>query len=197
MAHENLKFALQLDRKDWQPIMGAQDYGTFYMVYIRIKNYQKQEEDGVSAHTYTVDFKLQNFTGPITMGLTGSPLLSFEDITQTVDEKSQTTRWAKIKIDITPFTVNNEIIDYKLIATEALSKGSPLAVIYNRQLPPAHIYNPNDLDNSVYLNPHAILRDGDDYMDIALRKNNSDQPFTQVIAGPPFGICNPSHSIIM
>ncbi len=197
MAHENLKFALQLDRKDWQPIMGAQDYGTFYMVYIRLKDYQKIEDNGVISHNYTVDFKLQNFTGPVTMGLTGAPSLSFEDITENTAGQSTTTRWAKIHIKIAPFTVNNEIIDYVLIGTEALSKGSPLAVIYDRQMPPAHLYNPNDLENSVYLNPHAILRDGDDYMDIALRKNNTDQPFTQVIAGPPFGICNPSHSIIM
>lgn len=129
------------------------------------------------------------------MGLSGSPSLTFENIKD--NDQQKTTRWAKINIDIAPFSRTNEIHDYELIGTEALAKGSPLAVIYSRQLPPADIYNPDDLDNSVYLNPHAILRDGDDYMDIALRKNGTENTFTQVIAGPPFGICNPSHSIIM
>lgn len=202
MAHENLKFALSLERKEWQPIMGAQDYGTFYMVYIKFNSYEKttiQGGDGkdMISHHYKVDFKIQNFVGAVTMGLGGSPSLSFEDVKMDFRGNVIKERWAKLNLSVAPFSTNNIISNYKLIGTEKLEKGKTFAVVYNRLAPPVEIFNPGNLNHSVFLNPHTITRDGDDYLDVATRKNGTNDDYEPEIAGEPFGICNPSHSIII
>ena len=46
MAHENLTFRVDLnERNEWQPIFGSQDYGTFYMVYIKIKEHSVTDNE--------------------------------------------------------------------------------------------------------------------------------------------------------
>ena len=63
MAHEDLKFKIDLTNfKDYQPILGSQDYGTFYMIYMKIISYEKfTNVDGFEQHRYKFEFKIQNF----------------------------------------------------------------------------------------------------------------------------------------
>lgn len=191
MAHENLKFVIRLeDRNVWQPVFGSQDFGTFYMIYIKIKDIQEiTGEDNTPFFLYTCDFKLQNYRGAITMGLTGSPDMKIESSVEGVD--------AFLNVSVSPFHVNNEILDENIILRSPLQVGMTLQTNFTLNAPPQHLFDPANPDKSVYLSPYRLIRDGEAYSEISTRKLGSNEPFPiPKDIGCEFGPCIPDRSII-
>ncbi|WP_378177171.1 hypothetical protein [Aquimarina sp. SS2-1] len=193
MAHENLKFVIRLEDLDvWQPVFGSQDYGTFYMIYIKINSIQDIPAQGGSSNTfylYNCDFKLQNYRGAITMGLSGSPDMNFEDSVDGVD--------VFLNISVSPFLVNNEILNEDIILNSPLEAGMTLQTNFTLNPPPQHLFDPSNPDKSVYLNPYRLIRDGEAYSEISTRKLSSNAPFPiPKDIGCKHGPCIPDRSII-
>lgn len=191
MAHENLKFPLSLTKNDiWQPVFGAQHHGTFYMIYIKIKSYEKVQNDfGKTEHTYHCDFRLQNYRGAITMGLIGTKIPKFS--TDTSEAKLGDI--LNINLEVSPFKKNDYLNNIKLKLVKPIE--SKLVTVINVFVlsPPIELFNPKDLDNSLYLNPYTHLRDGDEYTDVVFRKSGTDQPFQSPgnMGWPGMGFCIP------
>lgn len=170
MAHENLKFRVVLDEKnEWQPIFGSQDYGTFYMVYIKIKGQSvKKNETGKKSYKYTCDFKLQNYRGQITMGFKKGYIP--ELTTPTGHEPDGEGVQMFLNIEIVPFTVNEELNDITLEQTTPLKKGMTVQTNFIQGVPPKDLYDPKNPEKSRYLNPYRFVRDGEAYSEISARK---------------------------
>ncbi|SNR15631.1 hypothetical protein [Tenacibaculum jejuense] len=194
MAHENLKFKLNLkDKTNFQPILGSQDYGTFYMVYIKIKKFEEfDNSDNFRQYNYHCDFKLQNFIGDITIGFgNSSPKIEFSTQSNSDDHID-----AYINFSITPFDTNTEIS--KVIELhKKLESGMILDSNYSRTPPNQNIYDPKKPEKSKYLNPYRFIRDGEDYVEISGRKFGTDEPFPIPDSmGEPVGFCVPKRILI-
>lgn len=195
MAHQFLKFKIDLnDNKNFQPVLGSQDYGTFYMVYIKIKKYKSfTNEDGFEQHNYTCDFKLQNFIGDITIGFAdNAPEIKFPNSNpkDPID--------ASLNIKIAPFMVNPFIKDRVLELDKKLDKGFILETNFERKIPRPALYDSNKPNNSEYLSPYSFIRDGEDYLEIATRKFGTNDTFKprKSMAGDG-GFCVPNRSLII
>lgn len=163
MAHQNLKFQVNPKNCDvWQPIYGGQHHGTFYMMYIKIHKHEVIEGDKLP-HVYTCDFKLQNFRGAITMGLVE---VKYNTVTESVPELEDHGPILHIIVSVKPFHKNDEILGAR-IAMKKPIEDKLLAVIQTElENPKKEIFNPDDLDNSLYINPHTHFRDGDEYNEV-------------------------------
>ncbi|QNM86297.1 hypothetical protein H9W90_04020 [Polaribacter pectinis] len=196
MAHENLKFRLDLnERNDWQPILATQEFGTFFMVYIKFKDFIEENNQGLSIKSYKCDFKLQNFKGDITIGFSNNtPILTYPDGTRPYDNELN----AYINIVIQPFNLNHEINDCNLIVTQPLEKGLILQTYYDRVNPPINISDPLHPEKSLYLNPNKLIRDGEFYSEISTRKLGDTNPFPNPNdAGCRNGLCVADRLIIV
>nr|WP_321222368.1 hypothetical protein [uncultured Psychroserpens sp.] len=191
MAHENLKFQLSLTKNDiWQPVFGAQHHGTFYMIYIKIKSYEEvKNEFGKIEHTYDCDFRLQNYRGAITIGLAGSKTPKFT--TDTSDANLGDI--LNINLEVKPFTKKDYLNDVKLKLVKPIESNLITVINVFVLSPPKNLFDPNDLDNSLYLNPYTHLRDGDEYTEVAFRKSGTNQPFQSPanMGWPGMGFCIP------
>lgn len=193
MAHENLKFPLSLNRPgEWQPILASQDFGTFYVVYIKFNDSGSRVNEAENTeHYYNCDFKLQNFVGAVTMGLTGTPdinIAPYQDYSN-----------LDIKINVAPFNTNFEIIDKDLILENPIEKEMVIQTVYNVDSVPSSLFNNADPDNSAYLNPHTIIRDGDTSLEIGTRDYGSTDPYidSNHSGGGPYRICTPNLSRVI
>lgn len=118
MAHETLKFKVHLDdNENWQPITGSKHYGTFYMLYIKIKN---TFENDLGKY-YCCDFKLQNYKGAITLGLSESYLTLY-----VLEEKTLKANEDEIKKKIKNF--NNKSNDEQEKALKEHSYNCKLSI---------------------------------------------------------------------
>jgi len=203
MAHENLKFPLSLTKNDiWQPIYGAKHHGTFYMIYIMIKSYEAVENEFKKIeHIYNCDFRLQNYRGAITMGLTGTKIPKFSTDTS----EAKLGEILNLNLEVSPFKKNDYLKDIKLKLVKPIT--SKLVTVINVfiQAPPKLLFHPDDLknpivffdakdlDNSIYLNPYTHKRDGDQYTEVAFRKAGSNDNFAspQEIGFEGMGFCLP------
>jgi hypothetical protein len=176
MAHENLKFRVDINNtKDWQPIFGSQDYGTFYMVYIKFKSYRKFENEFNSIeHEYICDFKLQNYRGQITMGFGEyKTKIALPDGTRNTDNEIS----VYITIGVAPFTIREELSDVVFSLSKPLTDGMVLQTEFERELPPNCLFKPGSPERSTYLDPYSYVRDGEAYSEISMRKKGSSEPF--------------------
>ena len=201
MAHENLRFRLNLeDRKDYQPIMASQDYGTFYLVYVKITSYEKIQVDGQEKHKYLFDFKLQNFRGNITMGFVDDP--NDKDTTFSLGRTKSNNRIFfgdfELVVKVAPFRVSPEINNVEFILDEPLQKDHIIRSKLGRMKPSKDLYLSDNPDKSRYLNPYRFSRDGDEYLEISTRVFETEHPFLEAAAGGvPGGICMPDLSLII
>jgi len=193
MAHENLKFPLSISRtREWQPILASQDFGTFYVVYIKINSSGSRiNEVENTEYYYNCDFKIQNFVGAVTMGLTGTPdinIAAYPDYSN-----------LDITINIAPFNTNFDITNRELILENPIEKDMIIQTVYGVDKVPSTLFNSADPDNSAYLNPHTIIRDGDTSLEIGTRAYGSDKPYidSNHSGGGPYRICTPNLSRII
>ncbi|WP_299245721.1 hypothetical protein [uncultured Aquimarina sp.] len=200
MAHENLKFSLNLNNQNWQPILGNQDYNTFYMVYIKFNQvYSEVNDFGVTEYKYDCDFRIQNFRGEITMGFSGSPLISLNENPVNPTEENRVD--VNIILKISPFNFNEiqEGVIFKL--QRPIDHDFVLRTGLERHLPPSDVYNEEDPIKTNYLDPYRYRRDGDTVIEIGTRPYNSDEPFKSIADGgigtPGLGICAPDLSTII
>lgn len=191
MAHENLKFPLSLEKNDtWQPIYGGQHHGTFYMIYIKIHTYEKiemsKEKPGYSLEC---SFRLQNFRGAITIGLAEFNNHQFTDEgTETEPEPV-----LNFNLKVKPFKKRDYLEKVRIPLEKPINSG--LIAVFNVFIlpPPDCLFDPNDLDNSTYINPYSHLRDGDQYTDVAFRRSGTDEPFRspEDMGWGKYGFCIP------
>ncbi|GAB4159788.1 MAG: hypothetical protein Tsb0033_14800 [Winogradskyella sp.] len=190
MAHENLKFRLSTTSTNWQPVYGGQHHGTFYMVYIKIKSYDKIEiAKDKTAYELVCDFRLQNFRGAITMGLVDFSGHNFAE--ETHDDTAEHILY--FNLEVAPFTKNDYLNNIKILLEAPIEKGLISVFKVLLLLPPKNIFNPNDLENSLYLNPYTHVRDGDQYIDVAYRKHGTKDPFEapEGMGWGKYGLCVP------
>ncbi|RMB57389.1 hypothetical protein EAX61_11625 [Dokdonia sinensis] len=211
MSHQSLKFPLQLiENSDWQPIAGTQDHGTFYMIYIKFKSVKTEENNfGVEVQKIECDVRLQNFKGSITMGLVGNPTIQVLSPEERAAKVNTFDPDAFIAITVAPFHKNDFIKNVILQTEYKLTAGMVIETKYQLQDPPQTIqdfdnnakkfFDINDPDNSAYVNPVYFERDGDEYLEIATKTWNTQQPFQSRsgIGGSPWGICFPNFSVIL
>ncbi len=200
MAHENLKFSLDFsDNQNWQPIVGNQDYGTFYMIYIKIKNYGSQvNEFGVTEYFYDCDFRIQNFRGEITIGFSGIPQINPKDSETIINSNEKID--VEIILQLAPFTFN-EFCSRNLKREMPIKNNSILRTTVERHLPANDLYNRNEPLKSAYIDPYRYVRDGDTVLEIGTRSYQSNENFNSLadpgIGGDPsVGICAPDLSKI-
>lgn len=191
MAHENLKFPLNLKKNDtWQPIYGGQHHGTFYMIYIMIHNYEEIEvAKDQKAYNFECSFRLQNFRGAITIGLN-----DFRNHQFAVDESDENTEnILNFNLEVKPFKKNDHLNNIQILLEKPIESG--LIAVFNVFItsPPDCLFNPKDLDNSTYINPYTHLRDGDQYIDVAFRRNGSEEQFRppEDMGWGKYGFCIP------
>ncbi|RNC86756.1 MAG: hypothetical protein ED556_04870 [Winogradskyella sp.] len=188
MAHQQLKFPVNPKDCDvWQPIFGGQHHGTFYMIYIKIHKHEFIESDKLP-YVYTCDFKLQNYRGSITMGLDKVQYNTYE---QKVEELENEGLILHIKIDVKPFLKNDEILGTKVAMKREISDKQVAVTQINLKNPKLELFNPEDLDSSLYINPHTHFRDGDAYDEVSRRPAGSDEDFPDpsLTYGTPLGFC--------
>jgi len=217
MAHEALKFNVNVnDTKNWQPIVGNTDYGTFYMVYIK---FAKMEEVDNKYHYYA-EFKLQNYDGNISIGFEGNPRLSelneqeklereneIKDLidgfhSKPIKEQQEILEMHHVdfilEIDVMPFDTDYCINRLKLKSTTKILNGNVLETNCIRKTPNINMYKQTDPLNSKYINPYHYKRAGDEILEIGTRNRNSKEPFNYVgNSGTLLSRCNPSRSFLI
>lgn len=53
MAHQDLKFQVNPTLKDkWQPILGGQAHGTFFMIYAMFEDFEEHNQDQDSKNLF-------------------------------------------------------------------------------------------------------------------------------------------------
>lgn len=211
--HENLKMKIDLnDKEHWQCIAGRQHLGTFYMLYLKYVSYKKIENNdlGIEEHLYTFDFKIQNFSGPITFGLAPKPFplpihksdfvsrIKNEFKPKKVDKILDTETWdIRFEINILPFFKNEEVMKVTYRLAHEMKKDIELDIDIKDDLKAGGLYNPSNPNESLYADPSQWKRDGEDW----LKKSYSsvDGNFDPIDDGEgrPGGICYPRRAIIL
>ncbi|MFD2565308.1 hypothetical protein [Aquimarina rubra] len=217
MAHEALKFNVQVkDYQNWQPIVGCQHYGTFYMIYIKFIKVEKEGDKFI----YTCSFKLQNYTGAITMGLTGYPNIEvlddeekkdnenflrenipgFDELTE--EEQQKTLDTHRIDCELTiytkPFHYNEEITECRLNPIKSPLEGMTLNVDCVKNIPDSTYYNESNPLQSKYINPYHFRRTGDELLELGHKRHIIDEPFSgRNDGGTLLSQCNPSRSFLI
>ena len=192
MAHEDLKFKIDLTNfKDYQPILGSQDYGTFYMIYMKIISYEKYTNaDGFEQHRYQFEFKIQNFIGAITIGLKKCQ----PELIPVLDQNPNDPVNFQLKLAITPFSTK-KAVKYTEVLDQPIKPEHILSTQYRRNIPGCDLYDENDFDDSRYLNPYQVVRDGDEYLKVCLKKEDDDDCVDMNDMGGETGFCVPSRSV--
>lgn len=217
MAHEALKFNVLTENKtNWQPILGSQDFGTFYMIYIRFTKLLYNSDK----YHYYAEFKLQNYNGPITMGFESTPILyelkeedkrirneqlktlipKFEEMSEEEKQKNLEEHRVDFRLDINvkPFDLDLELKESKLTGVSKVLQGGVLETNVTTVSPDGDLYNPKDLDKSKYINPKHYERSGDEYMLIGRKNKDSIEPFDYYGGiGTLLTKCNPSRSYLL
>lgn len=228
MAHEELKFKISAKANNtWQPIYGGQEYGTFFMIYMRITNYEVITEDGVEgkSHIYTCDYRIQNFVGAVTLGLypyaAGSKSIdeaelenlyygktySKSDMEKMYDflppsEREKLFFEVGIHVCIRPFLKNEIITNRKLNFNRELQSGDRIETECRTELPPTELYDQQNPLDAAYLNPNDFIRSGDWVTEIGTRKYDESGKGafiapTVLGGGSKHGKCIPNRSEVM
>ena len=193
MAHEHLNFNLRWSKKqddnDWQPILGAQEHSTFFMVYVRIDEMEQgTTKEGEEFWMYKFTFRLQNFRGAISMGIKGIPVVSQPDYENREDIGTS------FSMDVMAFH-HNDLESCEYITLKPIDKTKLLETLYTMYLP-AELYDPKKpLKESKYLNPYRFQRDGEEYIELGYRPQG-DRDFKPIDdnIGGEFGVCSPNLS---
>ena len=216
MAHEALKFNIITDdTTHWQPIAGSQDFGTFYMVYIRFTKVIHSE----NKYHYFAEFKLQNYKGPISIGFESTPIL------RELTEEEKSNRNLKLKtliskfeeespenqerlleehrldftldINVRPFDLDDSIAETKLAGISKEFKNAVLETTLNAVSPDGALYDPKKPLKSRYINPDHYERSGDEVILVGRKNKDSTDPFNHLGAvGTLLTKCNPSRSYL-
>lgn len=187
--HENLKFNLVPANKDvWQPIIAAQAYGTFFGVYIQFCDVQSSS----TSDKHHCMFKIQNFRGPITLGLKG-PVQINADLKPNPKDPID----FDIILGIEPFSLCSDIEVAELDFQKDFGNGMIVDVKYQLKDPPGFLYNKDDLNGSRYLNPYEYYRDGDNYLKVCFKDEALGTDSCDEAAGTKGGICDMTRSIIL
>lgn len=216
MSHEALKFNVHTkDQTKWQPIVGCQDYGTFYMVYIKFTNYEEKDD----LFYYSAEFKLQNYNGSITMGFDGAPELIELDDQQKKDREEELLKIMKsegitdeneqqrllkehridfyLKLKVKPFDLDFHIPKTALQPTSKKLSDCILETDCIRMQPPFNLYDQNRPQQSKYINPYHYARAGDETHIVGFKNMNSNNPFIHIgQAGTWLTNCNPNRSFL-
>lgn len=200
MAHENLKFKLDLnDNKEWQPILGAQEFGTFFMVYIRFNKVENMANElGVDVVRYNCSFRLQNFDGAITIGFCGKPKISINP-----DKNDEISTYINLPLGCFVFKELEDIVEDLPLE---IPTHKPLMTLYTVRVPNntdtknQKFYNADKPMTSQFLHPYKYERDGDGAYEIGRRPLGSTGEFKSLpdaeeAGGGPLGICSPNTSM--
>jgi len=205
MAHEALKFNVIVDNyKDWQPIVGNQDFGTFYMIYVKFDKPTIQN----GRYKYFIKLKLQNYSGNITLGFEGNPRLielspaakqrNVEKLKKLIpDFDTKTPEEQKYLLEIHRIDFQLDIWVRPFDTSKSL-KGNVLETNCIIGSPNSDLYNQNNPLSSKFINPYHYQRAGDEILEVGLRNINSDSDFVSVSgAGTLLTRCNPSRSFLL
>lgn len=190
MAHQQLKFQVDPTKSEiWQPVLGGQAHGTFFMVYMKFHDFEEHNHDDNGNYFYKCSFKLQNYRGAITIGLAD---IERETIQSEVEELKDKGSITHIRVKVQPFKKNDLIPERVLMFSNKIEK-EMLAVIQLELLnPPDSLFDSNDLDNSLYINPYTHFRDGDEFDEVARRKvGTTSWQSGSNMAGIGTGFCLP------
>lgn len=150
MAHENLKFKIDTKSDQWQPIFGNQELGTFFMIYMKIKEKLIIEKKGVKSYKYTLKFKIQNFRGDITIGFG-------DDLSMKATEVEND---FIIRASLVPFSEKFKY-RYNYRTSKEISKGHIIDSLATVVSIPERVKKSNYGDMG-YLDPRLYLRNGED-----------------------------------
>jgi len=195
MAHENLKFRINLnDKKEWQPINAAQELQTFYVIYIKFLDViesDKKIKDGNKA-LYKYQLRIQNFRGAISFGFCGNPTLLPE-----YEKNSEFCLELKVPLKAFHVCEYTEIVDQ--YCPDPVQRGKLLKVDSTLQLPEG-MYNKTKPIDSPYMFPYRVERDGNTAIEIGRRTFGTNDKYKEYddseLAGRPHGICSPNISIV-
>ncbi len=176
MAHQFLKFRVQIcdSDKDWQPIYASQDYGTFFVVYIKFTEVIENPDSlpGNFEASYKCEFKVQNFRGPVSIGLNG-----ISELYTKVDDDHF---GVFVKIKLKAFHFKEEFTPEELpppyMFTSKINRDKLLKTIVIMDLPDG-MYDKNNPISSNYLFPYKYERDGDTALELGRRPAGTDGMF--------------------
>ena len=96
-------------------------------------------------------------------------------------------------LEVAPFKKNDYLKNVQINLEKPISSGLIAAFNVFIKPPPIELFNPEDLDSSLYLNPYTHLRDGDQFTDVAFRKSGSQEAFQSPaeLGWPGMGFCLP------
>lgn len=189
--HEQLKFNLLPQNKDvWQPIVAAQAYGTFFCIYMQFCDITKP---GDTKDTHYCTFKIQNFRGPITLGLK-KPVHVNADLKPNPKDPIDFI----LEIGVQPFNLCQTIPVDKIDFKKEILKGHVLDAQYRLEPPPKFLYEKDNPNSSMYLNPYDYYRDGDTYLKVCLIDEDSgSNTCDDDKGGTAGGICDMTRSLII
>ncbi len=222
MSHEALKFNVIVnDTENWQPIVGSQDFGTFYMIYIRFtKNVEEVIDSGKTTYFYHAEFKIQNYEGEISMGFEGIPRLveldeqdikTRENLVKeliedfnilSTDEQDRLLKMHHVdfilEFDVKPFDTDFQLPSNRLKGISKKLENHVLESTIERKIPSSRLYNPKAPLKSKYINPYHYKRAGDEILEIGFRNRNSNKSFNYIgHSGTLLSNCNPSRSFLI
>lgn len=178
MAHQQLKFQFNPKKDIWQPVLGAQAHGTFFMAYMKIIDFDQHNQNSDGKYEYTCHFKLQNFRGAITHGLNDiiseTNIISEEGV---VDENENNKELVEIVMQVKPFFKQDELHNIVLKFDKKIEKEMLATINLELLAPDRSLFDPNNLDNSLYINPYTHFRDGDEYQEVSRRPAGSKSAF--------------------
>jgi len=193
MSHENLKFNLNIRknrelRKNedwlWQPILATEYMGTFFMVYIsinKVENVTVINDRGKKQTITSVNckFRIQNFRGSIKMGF---PKGAQPNVIEEIDRncKLQENCFCKnkgyhytIELPIKPFE-SRDILDSEPTLTfpngffggKTIFETEPIYQDIDKS-----IFDPENPNDSKFIHPLYMFREGDNIQHIYYKKN--------------------------
>lgn len=181
--HQNLKFNYLPKNSAFQPIVAAQAHGTFFAIFMKIHNWNPGNRN------HECEFYLQNFRGAITIGFYDLDV----NVKHIVDDGQRT---FQMELSIEPFNSTRGIPLKQIDFEEKFLLGDTLDVQFKLKQPSSTVYNPNDLDNSLYIDPYRYYRDGECYTPVVFDSANDvcsedfdKNDFVQILRRPN-GICD-------
>jgi hypothetical protein len=146
------------------------------MVYIKFLEVPDKKE-GSDNYTAACKFWLQNYRGPITMGLYPKEHdrdtfgFNLDDFFFVKDSQEEEDISFNLFISVKPFYKNDESDKVVIDFGPTLVKGTKFETEIQYLEPPKEIFDPTDLDNSQYLHPLFLFREGDNIQHTYYRKD--------------------------
>ncbi len=186
--HENLKYNLKLDEgiaafetlnisesptneekaqiADWQPIFSETNYGTHYLIYAKFLG-KKIDKDEFQVNK--VQLYLQNFSGGVTIGLTGK-VDFFQSAKDASDPDYNDPRYPnrqkyKIQIGLQGMTTNH-VLEHFQPQTDIVLKTGDIVQAEAFFIPVdsgiSKIFDPDDMTNCCFVDEIFMERNGDE-----------------------------------